>query len=444
MSAGDGIAQRIAAELGAGLAVASPEALAAAAVGGSAPRAVGFPQSEEQVAGLLALAHRERWAVMPWGSGSSRAGGAAPGRYDLALHLTGLGRLLDHDSDNLTLTAQCGLSLAEAHRQTRPRHQFLPLGFAHERRTLGGLVAGNRTPPQRLLHGDLRDQILGLRVATAEGALVRYGRKVLKNVAGYDMNKLFLGSEGLLGVIVEVTFKLAALPDETACLLGAFPRAESAFDCAAALFRSQLQPSGLFVLDAAACAALAAAQGLPHPAAGTHLLVGFEGRGVTVRRQVADGGALLVSHGAAAVEAFPALSESAADLLEHPRVGATPAPVLLRLGMAATDLPSAWARLGADVGPPGAAALVADYGSGRLLAVLPAPAAGEDAAFAARVARLRARLAERRGFAVLQSAPPALRAHSAPWGDLGGELALLRALKARFDPNGILAPGRFI
>ncbi len=443
MSGGDSIAQRIAAELGPSLASGAADALGAAAMGSLTPRAVAFPQTEEQVAALLALANRERWSVVPWGSGSSRAGGAPPSRYDLALLLTGLGRLLDHDSDNLTLTAQGGLGLAEANRLARPHHQFLPLGYAHERRTLGGLVAANRTPPQRLLYGDTRDLLLGLRVAATDGSLVRYGRKVLKNVAGYDMNKLFLGSEGLLGVIVEVTFKLSALPDETAGLLGAFPSGSQAFACAAALFRSALLPSGLFVLDDAAGTALRAAQGLPARRAAAHLLVGFEGRGVTVKRQLADGRALLATHGAGAAESFAVLTAPAAEALERPVVAGESTPVRVRLGMPATDLPAAWAALGDDLATRGGESKVADYGAGRLSVALPEPPPERQMEFAERLGRMRSRLAERRGFAVLQSAPEHLRAQIPPWGDLGGELALLRALKARLDPNGILAPGRF-
>lgn len=443
MSATESLAGRINAALGATAATDAPEATAAAAVSGRMPRAVAFPRTEEQVAALLALAGRERWSVVPWGGGSTRPGAAPPARYDVALSLSALAQVLDHDADNLTLTAQAGLPLAEACRLVRPKRQFLPLGFAHERRTLGGLVAANRTPPQRLQYGDLRDQLLGLRVATAAGTLVRYGRKVLKNVAGYDMNKLFLGSEGLLGVIVEVTLKLAALPDETGCLLGVFPGAHQAFACAAALFRSRLEPSGIFVLDDAAGGALRAAQGFaPAAAGGAYVLAGFEGRGVTVKRQLRDAAAVMSAEGAVAVETVPALSQPAAALLEHPAAPGARMPVLLRLGVAPAALADLWERLGADLDTRGGEAKVADYGAGRLLLALPEPGAPER--WAARVEALRARLAARRGYAVLQSAPPELHVHVAAWGGMDGELRLLKALKARLDPHGILAPGRFI
>jgi glycolate oxidase FAD binding subunit len=442
MSTPDSPAARINTALGGAVATDGAEALAAAAVGGLTPRAVAFPRTEEQVAALLALAGREHWAVVPWGGASSRAGAAPPARYDVALSLSALAGVPDHDADNLTLTAQAGLPLAEACRLVRPKRQFLPLGFAHERRTLGGLVAANRTPPQRLQYGDVRDQLLGLRVATASGALVRYGRKVLKNVAGYDMNKLFLGSEGLLGVIVEVTLKLAALPDESGCLLGAFPGASQAFACAGALFRSCLEPSGIFVLDGAAGSALRAAQGLTPVPDMTHVLVGFEGRSATVKRQLRDGAAIMSAQGAAAVETAPALSEQAAALLERPPVRRPGAPVMLRLGVTPTALPEMWNSLAEHLATQGAEAKVADYGAGRLLAALPEPDAPER--WAEQVEALRARLARQRGYVVLHSAPPALHAHVPAWGAMDGERCLLKAFKARLDPQGILSPGRFI
>jgi len=440
MSAAAAPAARIAAALGPSLASSSPDALAAAAVNGMAPRAVTFPRSEEQVAAVLGLAQAEGWAVVPWGSGHSRPGGSLPARYDVALGLTGLATVLDHDSDNLTVTAQAGAALAEVNRLVRPRHQGLPLGFPHERRTLGGLVAANRTPPQRLATGDLRDQVLGLRVATADGKLVRYGRKVLKNVAGYDMNKLFVGSEGLLGVIVEVTFKLAALPDETGWVLGLFPDPRDAFACAAALYRGPLQPSGLFILDPHAAARLRQAQGLGADGAAAHLLVGFAGRGVAVKRQIADTRALLKRHVARGEDVFPELAEGAAAVLGAPAELAPDGGVLLRLGMAPTGLPDAWERLADDLIPD--AGRVADYGSGRLLVALPVPANADE--MGRRIAALRAKLAERRGFAVVERAPAAVRRRVPAWGDLGGETTLLGALKAQLDPKNILSPGRFL
>jgi glycolate oxidase FAD binding subunit len=455
MSAGESLAQRINATLGGaiaggGIASGGADAVRALAIGGIAPQAAVFPQDEAQVAAVLALANRERWAVVPWGSGSSRAGASAPSRYDIALSLAGLGRVLDHDSDNLTLTAQCGLALAEANRQIRPKHQFLPLGHAFERRTLGGLVAANRTPPQRLVYGDLRDQILGMRVATADGTLVRYGRKVLKNVAGYDMNKLFLGSEGQLGVLVEVTLKLSALPDATGYLIGTFSGPQPAFACAGVLLRSPLQPSGIFILDPAAGSAFRAAQGLAPAPAATTVLAGFAGRGVTVKRQLADGAQAMTQGGATATDAAPALAEPAAEVLERPPVAAgTAQSVRLRLGAAPTELPALWNRIATELGPPsgpqpggGGAAKVADYGSGRILVALGAPPAPE--LLAAHVTALRAHLAAQRGYLVVQAAPPEVRARLSAWGDLGGEQRLLQALKARLDANGILAPGRFL
>ncbi|HEX7926439.1 MAG TPA: FAD-binding oxidoreductase [bacterium] len=440
MSAGDLLAQRINGDVGAGLASDSAEALAATSIAGLAPKAAVFPKTEAHVAALLAFANRGGWKVVPWGSGSTRPGASTPQRYDIALVLTGLGQVLDHDSENLTLTAQSGLALAEANRQLAPKHQFLPLGFASERRTLGGLIAANRTPPQRLVYGDARDQILGIRVAMADGSLVRFGRKVLKNVAGYDMNKVFLGSEGQLGVIVEVTMKLAALPDTAGYLAGSFAKAQDAFTAAGQCFRSALQPSGIFVLDDAASAAWRSAQGLP-ATGGTTLLVSFEGRGVTVKRQLADGGKLMTAGGASTVTALERLTDAGIHLLSRPGGADPSADLILRIGTAPTALLAVWDDLATTLGAAGLAR-AADYGSGQIAAST--KRALLDGAVSGKIEALRGRVAAQRGYLVVQAAPPELRAKLSSWGDLGGEATLLRALKAKFDPNAILAPGRFI
>jgi glycolate oxidase FAD binding subunit len=445
MSADASAAGQINAALGANVASGAPEVLARHGLGGKLPAAAAFPETPEQAAAVLALADRLGWGVVPWGGGAGRAAGRVPARYDLALGTGRLNRLLDLDAENLTLTAEAGMTLAEANRLALPHHQCLPLGFGREARSLGGLVAANHTPPRRLLHGDLRDQLLGLRVATADGRLVRFGRKVIKNVAGYDMNKLYLGSAGMFGLIVELTFKLASQPDEEGALLGEFPDAAGALAAAAALYASALLPSFLFVLDVDAGAGLRAALGLPVRPAGWQLLAGFEGRGQALRRQLADTRALMARHGARQVETLGPLPEAAGQCLEQPAPGGAPAALRLRLGMAAADLAPELERLPRDAATLGvAAACVADYGSGRLLAGLSDPAPGRVADVAHFISAWRARVTARQGYLAVQAAPDDLRARVHPWGDAGGDFILLCALKAQLDPRGTLSPGRFL
>ena len=446
MTAATDVPGRLRAELGADAVAAGEAALAAFAVDGRRPSAVVHAQQPEQVAALLALAAGERWGVIPWGGGSGMGRGAPPARYQVALSLSRLDEVHDHDADNLTLTAAAGLTVAEANRSTASRHQMLAIGFADAPHTLGGCVAANRLAPKRLLYGEVRDQLLGLRVALADGNLVRYGRKVLKNVAGYDMNKLFLGSQGMLGVVVEATFKLFAVPDEERCLLAAFPDAGHAAACAAHLFTSRLLPAFLYLLDDAAAPQAYGSLQQVAPAGASHLLVGFEGRAATLQRQLRDGQALLRQHGATASAEAGRVTPHLRDALERhgPRSG-EPAVLRLRLGVLPTTLSRTQdaLRQALDVLQV-PHAVVSDYGAGQLRVAVGAVPEQTVPALLAQLRRLRQGLGSQRGYLVVEEAPPAVKAELDVLGADAGELRLMRLLKQRFDPGDVLAPGRYL
>ncbi len=461
-AAGGAVAERLRGALGAGRVAEGETARSDFAVDGLRPAAVAFPETPEQVAALLALAGSEGWAVIPWGGGSGMARGNVPVRYDVALCLSRLAALLDHDVENLTFTAAAGLSVGEANRRIAPHHQLLAIAHAEAPHTLGGCVAANRIAPRRLLFGEVRDQLLGLRVALPDGTLVRYGRKVLKNVAGYDMNKLFVGSQGMLGVVVETTFKLFALPDQEACLLATFPTLEDAAAAAGALFRSRLLPAFLHVLDATSGAQAHAALLGPLPAgapaslsgdaagdaapAAAHLLVGFAGRAVTVARQLRDTQALLRQHGAGAVQEAPRVTPALREVLERPApVAGVPAALRLRCGVLPTALAALARRLAQTAGELGVPhAIGCDYGAGQLQLALGALAEDAVPMLVAALTRLRAELSTQRGYALLEQAPAAVKAELAALGAEPDELRLMRVLKRRFDPGQVLAPGRYL
>ncbi len=450
-------AQQVEKLLGAPLTEAAPAKLAAYALDGVTPQAAAFPESPEQVGELLALAGSNGWGVVPWGGGHGVGAGAAPARYDLALCLARLDKLLDHDADNLTLTGEGGLILEDANRRTASHRQFLPLGFAGDRGTLGGIVAAARPSPKRLLYGDVRDLLIGIRVALPDGSLVRYGRKVIKNVAGYDMNKLFLGSQGMLGVIVETIFKLSALPDEEGCVPGAFPDFAAAAAAAQALAASAYTPAYLLLLDAGMANALRADGYLQAPAGGALLLAGFEGRALALRRQVEAAMRMMEEQGGEAGQPLGPIPPGVGTLITAPpppegdggsvkNTGGNPPPALrLRLGAPPGNLAQLCGRVRESLATLGMEpALVADYGAGALRAVLPWPQEEQVHALVPWLRELRGDLQSERGYVALVSAPAALKQDAGVWGDLGGEGGIMQLLKARLDPKGIMAPGRYL
>src|SRR5213076_1790821 len=183
---------------------------------------------------------------------------------------------------DLTVTVEAGRTIADLQSALRERGQWLSLDPPDaDRATICGVIATNASGPRRHLYGTARDVVIGVTVVTADGALVRGGGKVVKNVAGYDLPKLFVGSYGTLGVIVEATVKLRPLPDAERLVAVRFERLQDAGAALRALLASDLIPNAVDLMDAPAGAAL----GLP-PAPAT-LAVGFDGLGEQVDWQVA-------------------------------------------------------------------------------------------------------------------------------------------------------------
>ena len=246
---------------------------AAYAIGGMTPRAAVRPVTYEEVAEALRAAAADGLAAVPWGGGAGLAREAPPPRYDLALDLRALDRIVEHEPADYTLTAQCGVTIDALARALAAKGQELPIeaplpGTA----TLGGVLAANAAGARRLRFGAPRDRILGARFALADGTLARSGGKVVKNVAGYGIHRLLCGSRGGLGVILEASLKLATAP--AARLALAFPAdPRSLADAARWAVFPRLEPAVFSVVGAAHAARLPAPLRTPGSFA---VILGFE------------------------------------------------------------------------------------------------------------------------------------------------------------------------
>ena len=168
------------------------------------------PTNERQVAELLHLAAQNSRHVVPRGGGTKDGLGLCSAPADMKLSLTGMAGILHHSVGDLIVSALPGTTLRELQTALGKEGQFLPLDPPwSEEATLGGIVAANASGPKRSLYGSARDYLIATRVAKPDGSIIRTGAKVVKNVAGYDMNKLFIGAMGTLGVFTELTFKSA-------------------------------------------------------------------------------------------------------------------------------------------------------------------------------------------------------------------------------------------
>ena len=434
---------RLTALLGTGNVWMDEPATADYAVASRRPAVLAAPCTAEQVAEVLELALCEKLNVVPWGSGTQMHLGPPPAEYDVALSLQHLNRVLEYDSANLTLTAEAGLALREVYRMTTPGRQFLPLGYPGSEASLGGLLATNTSGGKRLRYGGMRDLLLGIQVALPEGELLRYGGRVVKNVAGYDMCKLYIGSLGAFGVVTEATFRLSMLPEEERLLVAVFPTPAQAMAAATAVRSAALLPSTVALVSAAGWTdALPVALQSGQAA----LLVQVDGTLESVRRQITEGEAICGAHGA--LQAATVDGEELRTLWERLEVWRTSAPdlglVQVRIGVPPSNVEAALGLLNEVPGfcrQP--VSWLADAGIGSVTARLPFDAQADELAVQVWLHELRARLRDQEGFAVVESAPEALITQLDVWGTPTGA-GLLKLYKSRFDPNGVLNCGRYV
>ena len=177
------------------------------------PGLIVAPKTAEAVAATLQWAARNRRSVVIRGGGSKVEWGARAASIDLLLDMSRLNRVLVHQPGDLTVTVEAGICLRDLNEHLAPHAQWLALDPAFaDRATVGGLLATNDSGPQRHRFGTPRDLVIGIQLATTDGALSKAGGQVVKNVAGYDLSKVVSGSFGTLAAIVSATFKLAPLP----------------------------------------------------------------------------------------------------------------------------------------------------------------------------------------------------------------------------------------
>jgi glycolate oxidase FAD binding subunit len=416
---------------------------AALAVDNVEPRLYARPESVEAFGAALGAANVENLAVLPRGGGSQISLGNPPGRADLVLDTTALDRVIEYEPADLTVTVEAGLRLDRLQALLAERGQFLALDppCAPEA-TIGGLIATNASGPLRFAFGSARDLVIGTRVANADGRLTRAGGRVVKNVAGYDLNKLYIGSLGTVGVVVELSFKVAPIPPATGVVAARFDDSDAARAFVAAVVRSPLNPLAIELLAPAAAVAAGLGDGLT-----AVLRVG--GYEQTVARQVRDLSALAEREGGALVETaegtWPAVWGLPLATRGEADAGARqPREVLLKAAVPISQSVAALQTLGEALGRLGPLAW-SHAGSGVVYAAFGRPGdPAEHLRDAVLDARRRMLTLGGNASLVVERCPWYVKAGLDVWGDPGDGLHLMRALKDQLDPRRILNPGRYV
>jgi FAD/FMN-containing dehydrogenase len=200
--------------------LAHPVDTARFSMSGKVPRLAWRPESAKEVAEAVSQCVTENLSLVPWGGGVALAREAAPERYDVALDLTAMKRVTIYDPEDFTVTAECGITLADLREVLAAKQQELPLEGAEAwGATLGGVLAANASGARRRAFGSPRDRILGARFVAGDGVIAKTGGRVVKNVAGHAVHRLLVGSRGALAVLTEASLKLLPQPPARVAML---------------------------------------------------------------------------------------------------------------------------------------------------------------------------------------------------------------------------------
>ncbi len=374
--------------------------------------------------------------------------GNPPQAADVAVSLARLNRVVHYDPGDLTFGAEAGLLLAQTQAQLAANGLFLPADPPYaDRAALGGLLAAHASGPLRYAYGTWRDFVVGVKFVTGEGKLVKTGGRVVKNVAGYDLAKLLIGSLGTLAIITEINFKCFPAPPETATFVFAFAEMEAALETRRRIVHSAWQPRTLELLDPQAARLAAVPQLSPDH---WSLVVSVGGGEPVMARYQADfsalaGDAKAFSFAVARRESETSLWNALHTLLPRARE-ATAAATMVKAALPLTGVGPFLAKaLGVAARYELPAAATAHAGSGIAFVYL-LPSAATDAA--ARTAQAATEMIHAgnnlAGRVSLPWCPTEVKRDVNPWGPLRDDFSLMKKLKAQFDPDRVLNPGRFV
>jgi len=421
---------------------------------GVRPAVVVRPEDAAQIAEILRFAAAEKLAVIPTGGCTKLGIGCPPARYDIALDVSRMNRVLAYDPQDLTLGVEPGLRIEDLLSTLAEKRQFLPLAVPFsDRATIGGIVAANSSSPLRHAYGAVRDFCLGMEFVTGEGAQAKSGGRVVKNVTGYDLHKLIIGSLGTLAVITRVNFRTFPMPQAQGTFLASFPSAEAAFDFCRAISHSVLMPQFIEVANPGTAALIFTGEisARLEPRTWT-VILSAAGPPSVVARHARELGHLA---GAAGAEEFAPLTDDEAHSV-HPQIREFQKLMIERTPFAAifriNAVPGVMAALQGKLRIL-AAQHELDYvslcrASGILYAAFlpqfevpnPPQSLQETIPEVFRICRQ----PEIQASAMLEWGPTEFKTSTEiVWGPPRPDFELMHRVKHSFDPQNVLAPGRF-
>jgi glycolate oxidase FAD binding subunit len=413
------------------------------ALSGAEPVVVAAPGSTQEAAAVMRVAAEHELAVVPRGGGSRLSWGTPAARCDLVVDMSRMSGVVEHAAGDLVARLRAGTRMGDVAAVLAQAGQELALDLPEDA-SVGGVVASGLAGPRRLRYGTPRDLLIGVTIVRADGTVAKSGGKVVKNVAGYDLGKLFSGSAGTLGLITEATFRLHPLPAARAYVTAEYFAASVACDAVAAAANSPLVSSAVELARAAPDGPIRVGVLLEGSADGVQArsmrMAGLLGEAeVAVEAPSWWGGPLLGGR--------PSAGPLSAGPLRAGPLSAGTGETLIRVSFWVSALGRVLDAIEAAAGESGLSPVTeGSAGAGVLYLRVAADDAERASAVARFVGALRGAVAGQRGAVVVLAAPAGVRDQLAARGGMHGPvpgLALMRAVKDQFDPGHRMAPGRF-
>jgi glycolate oxidase FAD binding subunit len=407
------------------------ERLARTTLPDNIPSCIVYPSISEELARVMMHAHSQDWGVLPCGSGSKLGWGGLANDVDLVVSTQCLNRVIEHAVGDLTVTVEAGVKFADLQDLLLKSGQFLPLEPAYPQdATIGGIIATADSGSLRQRYGGVRDMLLGISFVRSDGQIAKAGGRVVKNVAGYDLMKLFTGSYGTLGILTEATFRVYPVPEAagTAVLIGG---AEAIASATQTLLASALTPTAIDLLSTKLVTQLGMGQGWG-------LIVRFQSVAKSVKEQCSrllEVGQTLNLQGTLYTDIeeaslWQSLPEQIWKASQQPAI-------TCKIGVLPNSAVTTLTQLDGLTSSTGLGLIHAGSGLG-LLRLDPTTVTPQI------IMKIREYCQAQNGFLTVLEAPIALKQQLDVWGYSGNGLNIMRSIKQQFDPKNILSPQRFV
>ncbi len=410
-------------------------------IDGVRPSAVLAPKDHETLSRILETANNSRMSVCFEGSGTKIQMGNPPTKLDLIVLTKNFSSVLEYVPEDLTISIQAGIKLKDLKKALAKKGQFIPLDPLSEEATVGGIISTNSAGPLRAGYGGVKSFLLGVKVVNADGRISKAGGKVVKNVSGYDLTKLYIGAIGTLGGIVQANLKVYPNPESESTLLVFFTEMDALQEYARKLISGNIAPAAIEFLNKEIFILMKkyvrkSMVDIPYCIA-----IRFFGSQTAVSNQAREAERIAVNKSGTEVflreESSGFWSDFSKRIAGNSKLAfkaSVPrSPVSSIIGRVEESLSFYLPFIYSEV----SVGLV-HFSLQRDLQI------SDYEMLAKKLAELRNHCEEFGGNLIIMSAPRELKNHFDAWGKATAGFALMKSLKEKFDPNNILSPGRFV